>query len=196
MASAPVTQTSIEPQWLETLRDGSRVLIRAIRPQDREAERAFIEGLSSQTRHYRFLGGLCHPSEELLSRLTVIDPVKEAAFIAIETGDVNSNIIGVSRFSADSDGQNCECAVTVSDQWQNKGLGTSLMRHLIKVARSRGMRTLYSVDLSGNAAMRDLAHHLGFTSRLDPDEPCQVIHELDLRQDLHLDTADRGQPDA
>ncbi|MBH1634915.1 GNAT family N-acetyltransferase [Stenotrophomonas maltophilia] len=181
MASSPATQTTTtEKPWFETLRDGSDVLIRAVRPQDREAERAFIEGLSSQARHYRFLGGLCHPSEALLSRLTVIDPVREAAFVALDAGEVDSNILGVSRFSADSKGERCECAVTVSDQWQNRGLGTALMRHLINVARSRGMRTMYSVDLASNAAMNDLARHLGFSCRTDPDDPRQVVHELQL----------------
>lgn len=180
METAKASQISSVAHWSETLRDGSHVLIRPIRPQDREAERAFIEGLSSQARHYRFLGGLSHPSEEFLSRLTVMDPVREAAFIAMEEGGVDSNIVGVSRFSADSDGQRCECAVTVSDQWQNRGLGTILMGHLIDVARSRGMRTLYSVDLASNAAMRDLAHHLGFTTRPDPVEASLVVHELDL----------------
>lgn len=155
MTDSPATQTTTSnAPWFETLRDGSPVLIRAIRPRDREAERAFIEGLSSQARHYRFLGGLCHPSEALLSRLTVLDPVREAAFIALDAGQAHSSIIGVSRFSADSAGERCECAVTVSDQWQNKGLGTTLMRHLIDVARARGMRTLYSVDLADNADAR------------------------------------------
>ncbi len=181
MTSSHDTQTTTEAPWSETLRDGSRALIRAIRPQDREAERAFIEGLSSQARYYRFLGGLCHPSEEFLSRLTVIDPVREAAFIALDAGEVNSSIIGVSRFSADSGGERCECAVTVSDNWQNRGLGTALMRHLINVARSRGMRTMYSVDLAGNAAMNDLARHLGFSCRTDPDDPSQVVYELELQ---------------
>lgn len=181
MADAHVSPPAVETLWHETLRDGSRVLIRPIQPQDREAERAFIEGLSNQARHYRFLGSLCHPSEAFLSRLTRIDPAREAAFIAIEADGTGGSMIGASRFSADSDGARCECAVTVSVPWQNKGLGTALMRHLIEVARLRGMRTMYSVDLADNTAMRDLARHLGFSTRTDPDAPSQVIHELALQ---------------
>lgn len=52
------------------------------------------------------------------------------------------------------------------------------MKHLIEVARSRGIRTMYSVDSAENLAMTDLAAHLGFRTRVDPDDSSQVIHEL------------------
>lgn len=181
MTRSTVTPLPSESPWLEVLRDGTHVLIRSICPQDRENERAFIEGLSSHARHYRFLGGTYHPSEAFLSRLTAIDPAREAAFIALDAGQANGSILGVSRFSADSTGERCECAVTVADHWQNKGLATALMRHLIDAARARGMRTMYSVDLAGNAAMNDLARHLGFSCRADPDDPSLVVHELELQ---------------
>lgn len=169
------------PTWHETLRDRSQVLIRPIRPQDREAERAFIEGLSSRSRRYRFLGGIRHPDEDLLSRLTAPDPMREAAFVAVRSGNSDRRIVGVGRFSADSgDETRCECAVVVADEWQHKGLGSLLMQHLIEVATARGFRTMYSVDLADNVEMLDMARHFGFQTMLDPDDPSQAIHELHL----------------
>lgn len=168
------------PRWSETLHDRSHVVIRPITAQDREAERRFIEGLSAQARRYRFLGAVASPSERLLQDLTDIDYVHEVAFAAVVPEDAHERIVGVSRYSTDADGRTCECAVTVSDEWQQKGLGTALMKHLIEVARARGIRTMRSVDAADNLAMRDLARFLDFRTRVDPDDASQLIHELDL----------------
>lgn len=168
------------PRWSETLHDHSNVLIRPITKLDKAAERAFIEGLSTQARRYRFLGAVSSPSERLLEQFTNIDYIHEVAFVAVVPDDSKERIIGVSRYSTDAAGLNCECAVTVSDEWQNKGLGTLLMRHLIEVAKARGIRTMVSIDSAENVKMGDLAKYLGFHTRVDPDDASQVIHTLDL----------------
>lgn len=177
----PQTSADVEfPRWSETLHDRSHVVIRPIGKHDREAERAFIEGLSAQARRYRFLGHMRSPSEQMIEDFTNIDLAHEAAFVAVIPEDSRERIVGVSRYSCDLAGPNCECAVTVSDEWQNKGLGTLLMKHLIEVAKARGIRSLISIDSADNIQMTDLARHLGFRSRVDPDDAGQIIHELDL----------------
>jgi GNAT superfamily N-acetyltransferase len=168
------------PRWSETLRDRSQVLIRPIQPEDAAAERSFIEGLTPEARRFRFLGQVKSPSDAMIERLTHIDYVKQVAFVAIVPGDGGDRIVGVSRYATDEGETNCECAVTVSDDWQDRGLGTLLMRHLIEVARARGIRRMVSVDSADNGRMRDLAEHLGFHARLDPEDASQVIHELAL----------------
>ena len=168
------------PRWSEVLRDRTHVVIRPLMPQDRDAERAFIEQLSAETCRYRFLGYVRHPSERLLDALTRLDPERDVAFAAVVAEDAHDKIVGVSRYSADADHQRCECAVVVDDEWQNRGLGTLLMRRLIEVARARGIRVMRSVDLAENVRMADLAQDLGFERRRDPDDATQVIHELTL----------------
>lgn len=167
-------------QWKETLRDGTTVLIRPIRPGDAEVGRLFIQQLSPTSRRYRFLGEVT-PSAQLLEQLTNPDPEREVAFIALIADGAQKREIGVARFSARSDGLVCECAVVVSDEWQHRGLGTALMRHLIAVARERGIECMYSIDAAENAAMRELAEHLGFRRRPDPGDVTQVLHTLDLK---------------
>lgn len=163
----------------EILRDGSRVLVRPITKDDIELERAFIEGLSPQSRRFRFLALIKSPSEALLKQLTDLDESREAAFIALTAGSGKPGEIGVARLSAQADGK-AEIAVTVDDRWQGKGLATLLMKRLIDVARERGIGTLYSIDAADNHAMRDLAVHLGFTCKPDPQDAAQVIHSLNL----------------
>jgi len=171
----------IYPRWSETLHDHSHVLIRPIHPQDSAAERAFIESLSLEARRYRFLGSMGRPSDRLIEQLTDIDYRHEMAFVAVVQEDAHEKIVGVSRYSTDQEGHNCECAVTVADAWQNKGLGTLLMKHLIEVARGNGIQRMYSIDSVENVEMTDLAKHLGFHTRRDPEDVRQVLHELDLQ---------------
>ncbi len=182
-AIQPLPQTSSDvafPRWSETLHDRSHVVIRPISKHDKQAERAFIEGLSAEARHFRFLGQVRSPSEKMIEDFTDIDLAHEAAFVAVTPEDSRERIVGVSRYSTDRDGDNCEFAVTVSDEWQGKGLGTLLMKHLIEVAKARGIHSMMSIDSAENIAMNDLARHLGFHTRVDPDDSSQVIHELAL----------------
>ena len=173
-ASAPALR------WTETLRDGTHVLIRPITRADAALERAFISRLSPQSRRLRFLGQIGEPGDALVRSLVDIDWRRDAAFIALVHHDGAKREVGVSRYSLSPDGRSCECAVTVDDEWHGRGLAVILMRHLVELARSRGIGTMFSIDTAGNQRMRDLARYLGFECKPDPDEPGQVIHTLAL----------------
>jgi GNAT superfamily N-acetyltransferase len=166
--------------WIETLQDGSHVLVRPIRPEDRERENEFIKRLSPSSRHFRFLGEIREASPELLKQLVDVDYQKSMAFVALVHDDGMLREVGVSRYCASDDESHCECAVTVADDWQHRGLGVLLMRHLIGVARRNGFRKMFSIDSASNEPMRELAEYLGFQRRRDPNDASQVIHSLDL----------------
>jgi GNAT superfamily N-acetyltransferase len=161
------------PRWTQTLSDGSQVVIRPIRRQDAAAERAFIEALSPESMHSRFLGQIAHPSDDF-------NYVNDVALVAVVGEGRAEQIVGVSRYAKDPAGARCESAVVVADAWQHRGLGTALMKHLILIAQERGLQTMESIDLGSNLEMRDLARDLGFHVREDPDDAQQVIYTLDL----------------
>ena len=165
--------------WHETLHDGTRVLIRPIAKEDAALERAFTERLSPTSRQYRFLGQM-KIDDDMIRRLTDIDYRRDMAYIALHHEAGATQEIGVSRFCLAADGTSCECAVVVDDAWQGRGLGHLLMRHLIEVARRRGIKRMFSIDLAGNHEMRKLAASLGFYARTDPDNPGEVTYTLDL----------------
>lgn len=167
-------------EWTETLRDGSRVNIRTLRKEDAALERDFIKRLSPESRWMRFLGGVGEPSDAMIRDLTELDYQHKIAFVALVQEDGKPREIGVSRYSLAADGKSCECAVTVSDEWQGKGLGTLLMRHLTDIARQRGIESMFSIDDADNSRMQELARDLGFTRERDPDDPSLVIHRLVL----------------
>lgn len=166
--------------WIESLQDGTRVLIRPLQPDDQDREQDFIRGLSGESRRYRFLCDIAEASPAMLRQLMDVDYVHRMAFVALAHENGKLREVGVSRYSATDDASRCECAVTVTDHWRHRGLGVLLMRHLIKVARSNGFRQMFSIDAADNEPMRELARYLGFRRNLDPDDTSQVIHTLDL----------------
>jgi GNAT superfamily N-acetyltransferase len=165
--------------WIPALRDGRHVLVRPLVAQDRQREYAFIKHLSPESRHMRFLSQVKEPDATLMDKLMDTDGKQRVAFIALahENGELIE--VGISRYAA-VDSAECECAVTVADEWANNGLGTFLMERLIDAARHNGFQTLYSVDASNNTPMRNLAAALGFGRHLDPDDLRQVIYRLKL----------------
>jgi acetyltransferase len=166
------------PESVVTLLDGSEVTIRALRKEDAELERNFIRNLSPESRWMRFLGQIGEPSDSLIHKLVDLDYRHDMAFIALSNEGGITHEVGVSRYSLAPDGQSCECAVTVADAWQGKGLGTILMRDLIDIARRRGIRSMFSIDANENERMRELARDLGFKRKPVSDDATRVIHQL------------------
>ncbi|KPN90579.1 GNAT family N-acetyltransferase [Pseudomonas nunensis] len=165
--------------WIEALKDGRHVLIRPLAEQDRDREYAFIKRLSPESRHMRFLAQISEPGAALLNQLMDTDNKQRTAYVALVHENGQLIEIGVARYAAVGESE-CECAVTVADEWNHLGLGSALMEHLIKSARKNGFRQMYSVDASSNTPMRDLAKSLGFETHSDPDDTRQVIHRLYL----------------
>lgn len=178
LVDAPPSADS--PRWVNTLLDGTQVTVRPIRPQDKGMERNFIEHMSAEARRFRFLGTISDPSESLLRSLTELDFRRDAAFVALVRCGAEQQAVGIGRFSLSADGSSCECAVAVANASQKKGIGTLLMRHLIDVARGRGVRTMISIDAADNVAMHELATFLGFRREPEERDSTEVIHSLTL----------------
>jgi GNAT superfamily N-acetyltransferase len=166
--------------WIESLNDGTRVLVRPLRQDDRQREEAFINRLSPESRRLRFLDTFKQASPALIEQMMNVDNLKQMAFIALAHDDGELREVGISRYSATTQDGQCECAVTVADDWSQRGLGVVLMQHLIDQARKNGFRQMLSLDSAENHAMHELASFLGFHTRRDPEDPNQVIHTRDL----------------
>lgn len=167
------------------LRGGDRVLIRPLLVGDVELERHFIEALSPTSRRFRFLRTMHAPSDALLAQLTVLDPNTDAAFVAVIRSGVDERAVGVGRFGAGHDRQDCEFALTVADDWQNKGLATHLMRRLMEVARVRGIARMHSSDAADNVLMRKFAAHLHLEHEIDPDDATLVRYSVGISASPH-----------
>jgi GNAT superfamily N-acetyltransferase len=159
---------------------GRAVTIRPIRNTDAAMEAEFIRKLSLQTKHYRFFCGVKELSAQEIRRLCDADGPQSMAFVAT-VQDAGCEVeIGACRYAPDAKADVREMAVTISDDWQHKGLGKLLMTHLISSARQYGVRQLYSLELTDNTMMRELANEVGMRSNRDPLDAHQVVYSLAL----------------
>ncbi len=159
---------------------GETVTIRPIRLTDIAMESEFIHRLSAEAKHFRFLAGVRELPAQELAHLCDVDLKHSMAFVATVRQDGREVEIGVSRYAPNSHFDVREVAVTVADEWQDKGLSASLMHQLIQTAKTQGIKQLFSVNLSNDTAMSALAKELGMSSIRDPNDPHQTIHSLTL----------------
>ena len=142
------------------LRDGRRVRVRPIRPDDTALLQRFFAGLSERSRYQRFMQHVSELSPAMLARFTQIDYHRELALLALH----GEEPIAVGRYAPDADGRNAEFALVVADAWQGKGLGRRLLERLVDAARKAGYEALYGHILEANRDMLDLARKLGFAA--------------------------------
>jgi acetyltransferase len=134
--------------------------IRLMTPVDAELDRAFISHLSPRSRYLRFMHSMSDPPPELLRGLMDLDGHRNAAYVATVGHGADESIIGVARYAAE-DAAKCEFAVAVADDWQCRGVASALMQRLFEQAAREGYQLIFGNILADNAAMIDLARHLG-----------------------------------
>src|SRR6516162_8257361 len=146
----------MEPSQYEvpaTLKNGTEIVIRAIRPDDSGALRdQFVKHLSTESVRLRFHGLRRAPSETEAFRLTNIDFVDQVALVATPRHNPKE-LIGVARYIVDDDGPRhelAEVAFLVLDEYQGKGIGSLLLKHLAILAQIRGIQELRADVLADN----------------------------------------------
>lgn len=146
-----------EPELL-SLPDGTTILVRPVRPSDKEEFRRGFARLSAASRFFRFLGERKELSDEDLRYLTEVDGHDHYAVVAAHRRpDGSEEGVGVARFvRLPERPEVAEVAITVIDDWQRRGLGTLLYERLVEAARERGVRILRSEVHRTNLGIRGL----------------------------------------
>jgi RimJ/RimL family protein N-acetyltransferase len=157
----------------EQLRDGRPCEVRALRPSDEADMLAAIDRTGAQSLQRRFFVTKRGFSETEKAFFMNIDFVNHVALVAEIDEDGRRAIVGGCRYVVAKPGQ-AEAAFIVVDAYQGQGIGTILVRHLVKLARAAGLTELVAEVLPENTAMRKVLGKFGFkTGRsLDP----QVVH--------------------
>jgi acetyltransferase len=156
---------------VERMADGVEYRVRPICAEDAAREREFIQSLSAESRFQRFMHSIDQPSDALIAQLVDIDGHARMALVAVIGEPPAERIIGVARYAADAGGLDCEFGVAVSDDWQCRGIGTTLARLLFEHAAGQGFRSIYGHVLADNQRMIELAEWLGL--RVESPAPGQ-----------------------
>ena len=158
---------------IEPLPDGSALRIRPIRPEDATLEVDFVERMSERSRYMRFFSAARGLTPQMLARFTQVDYDRELALIALPEPGAD-RILGVARYNTNPDGDSCEFAIAIADDWSGRGLGKVLMNALMSAARDAGYRSMTGSVLRENDGMLRLASRLKFELRPDPEDPAIV----------------------
>ena len=157
------------------------ITIRPIKPEDADLEVEFVRKLSAETKYYRFMNTMRELPPAMVARLTQIDYDREMAFLATFDDNGKEVEIGVCRYAVNPDGESCEFAVVVADDWQHRGLARKLMGVLIETARNKGIMYMNGVFLANNERMLKFVQGLGFQLSNDPEDSTVKLGVLPLQ---------------
>jgi acetyltransferase len=142
------------------LRNGTRVLIRPITPDDKALLVRGMASLSPRTARMRFLAPKTRFTLAELRYLTEVDHTDHVAFVAVLADDP-ATLAGVGRWVRDAGHpEAAEVAVVVGDCHQGQGLGTALGTALADAARAVGIGRFTAVMLPENTAAHRLFAHI------------------------------------
>jgi RimJ/RimL family protein N-acetyltransferase len=157
----------------QQLRDGIYIEVRALMPEDEAGMLAAIARTGVQSLQRRFFAMKREFSEKERNFFMKVDFTNHVALVAVAQEDDKPTIVGGGRYVV-FEPQRAEMAFVVVDAWQGRGIGSILLRHLIKIAGDAGLHELIAEVLSENRAMLKVFGKYGFkpVPRHDP----QTVH--------------------
>jgi len=148
---------------IEQTRDGRRIEIRALRPEDRDALHAAVGRTSSQSLYRRFFGAKRHFSEKEVAFFVNVDFKTHVALVASAEEGGQAVIAAGGRYIVQSPGT-AEVAFVVIDQYQGQGIGATLLRHLAVLGRDAGLKQFTAEVLPENLPMLKVFEKSGLKS--------------------------------
>lgn len=157
-------------QWQRHIevKDGWRIFVRPIRPEDEPLIHEFLRHVTSHDLRLRFFAPMKEFTHEFIARLTQLDYARAMAFVAFD--EATSEMVGVVRIHSDSMYETGEYAILLRSDLKGRGLGWALMQLIIEYAKSEGLKTIYGDVLKENAIMLEMCRQLGFEVKGDPVE--------------------------
>lgn len=163
------------------LRNGTRVTLRPVLPQDHGLLGDMIRRLSQATRYNRFHGAVNGLSYDALRLMTQVDYVRHLALVITTTDCKHERVVADARYVVNDEGDSAEFAIVVDDEWQRRGLAERAMRLLGTAAQQQGLGWLHGSVLSANAPMLSLMQRCAF--RCTPNRKDDRLVQVEARVD-------------
>lgn len=169
----------LEPEFKTKLKDGTNVLIRTVNPCDEQCISDGFDRLSARSRHLRFFSPINKLSDAQLTYLTDVDNVNHVVIAAAEAAGGDPTGIGLARYiRLKQESDIAEFAVSITDDYQGRGVGAILLDLLIEHAKENCIRILRGYVLNSNKPMITLLERRDAKRIMDEDGS--------LRFDLHI----------
>lgn len=165
-----------------TLRDGTPVVMRAVRADDADRLLHAFGELNAQTRYLRFFSAKSALADDELARLTHPDFVNTAVLVVTLGSDAGEIIIGGASMHAHDapDGaRHAEVSFTIEEDYHGQGIAGRLLDALAEIARAWGVAVLEAEVLAANGAMLAVFRRSGLPMRTHLEDGV-VLVELAL----------------
>jgi acetyltransferase len=136
-----------------TLNDGTPLLLRPIKPEDEPMWFDLLRSCSRESIYARFRYFFHWETHEVASRYCFNDYDREIAIVAEIQLDGEQQLLGVGRLVADPNHETAEYAVLISDNWQQKGLGSLLTDYCMGIAKSWEIKRVVAQTTTDNQRM-------------------------------------------
>jgi acetyltransferase len=160
-----------------TLKDGTVVTLRPIKPEDEPMWHDLLANCSTQSIWFRFRYLFKQTTHEMATRYCFIDYDREIGIVAEIEEEGQNKLIGVGRLVADMNHEEAEYAVIVVDRWHGRGLGGLLTDYCLEVARRWGVKRVVAETTKDNARMLATFRNRGFEFIERPDEDVILVRK-------------------
>jgi acetyltransferase len=145
-----------------TMKDGTPVILRPIKPEDEPMWHELLSSCSTQSIWFRFSYLFKQTTHEMATRYCFIDYDRELGIVAEVEEEGQRRLIGIGRLVADMNHEVAEYAVIVVDRWHGHGLGGQLTDYCLEVAKKWGVRRVVAETSKDNARMLATFRDRGF----------------------------------
>ena len=159
----------------ETLKDGTFVIIRAIRLDDADAVVKAFNDLDRESVYRRFFGLKKELTDDELAQLTDVDFKGVVALLVTKRTGESEVLMGGGRFAADNPGSaKAELAFVTGGNYRGLGIASLILRHLVRIAQESGIAGFEAEVLAENQPMLSVFRRSGLPMQLGRDG--NVLH--------------------
>src|SRR5690242_140007 len=159
------------------LSNGTTILIRAVRPDDKPRFQAAFVNLERHSIYRRFLSYKKELTDADLEHATEVDFDQVVALIAtVGSGDAETIIAGARYVSDPGPAPHCnaEIAFLVEEDYQGRGIAGCLLDHLVRLGCAKGLSQLHADVFANNRPMLTVFERSGLPMRKSQFQ--DVIH--------------------
>jgi acetyltransferase len=178
---APVIRP-VPTEWTTELqtRSGLGIHVRPVVPADAELLTNFFHHVTGEDLRFRFLSAIREVGPERIAAMTQIDYRRSMTFLAF----AGATLVATAMLAADPDLSRAEVAISVHQDFKQRGISWTLLEHVLRYAKAQGIESVESVESSDNRAALSLEHEMGFAA-----VPASDSRELTVRKWLTEDVA-------
>jgi acyl-CoA hydrolase/RimJ/RimL family protein N-acetyltransferase len=163
-----------------TLRDGTELFFRPVKPTDESALSEMLYSLSSKSVEKRFFTHTKTFPHRDIQKLTNVDYLTDLAVVGVVPGLGGEEVVAIAQYFMDPKTKVAEVAFIVQDEWQDKGMGSVMLNYITRVAAKRGVKGFYATVLPDNKAMLNMFYNCGFKVKTEFDGDAYQI-KYDIR---------------